>query len=374
MQTRSRTVPVSPVPVWDIWVRLFHWGLVLCMVTAALTGFLADARWAAVHVAAGLAAAGLVLARIVWGVLGTPHARFADFLPRPAALLAHIRGTGPRHRGHNPLGALMVLALIAAVLALTVSGLVILGGWFRLGPLAAGLDPDAGQAARALHEVVAFAVLALVALHVGGVAVESRRDGENLARSMVTGRKQARPGDARPIEGRPQGASALKVIAGLAAVLTLGALALWARPADNLPVRQIDPLTAEECGACHMVYHPSLLPAASWRQVMTGLDSHFGENAWIAPADAAEIEAWLTANAAETVATGPATLFSRTDPAAPGALTETPAWRRIHHDLPDALFERAPVLSRGNCAACHADAETGLFNPFAIKLPKETTE
>ncbi|SIO53231.1 Cytochrome b [Rhodovulum sp. ES.010] len=374
MSFRTSLSPFPRVPVWDIWVRLFHWALVLCIGGAVLTGFLADARWAGWHLGFGLAAAALVVARIVWGLFGTAHARFADFLPRPSALLAHLRGAGGRHRGHNPLGALMVFALFAAVLALAGTGLVVLGGWLRLGPLAADLGTQTGRAARELHEIVAFALLGMIALHVGGVIFESRRARENLAGAMLTGRKEARPGDARPVEARPQGRRAVKVVATIAGILVLAAAALSARPVPDMPVSRIDPLTAEECGACHMVYHPSLLPAASWEALVAGLDDHFGENAWIDAGDAAEIEAWLTAHAAETVDTAPARMFARTDPDAPATLTETPAWKRLHGDLPDTLFEGAPVFSRANCAACHADAGSGRFSPFAISIPKEKTE
>jgi cytochrome b len=374
MTSRTSLSPFPLVPVWDIWVRLFHWALGLCIGGAALTGFLADARWAAVHLACGLTATALVMARIVWGLYGTAHARFADFLPGPAALIAHLRGKGARHRGHNPLGALMVMAMIAAILGLAVSGLVILGGWLRLGPLAAGIGTGTGHAAMELHEALAIAMLVMVALHLGGVIRESRRGRENLALAMLTGRKESRPGDAPPAEAVPQARRALRLVVGLAVTLTLAAAALSARSVPNLPVTRIDPLTAEECSACHNFYHPSLLPAASWKRLMAGLDDHFGENAWIDEGDAAEIEAWLTAHAAETVDTAPARLFSRRNPEPPAALTETPAWRRLHGDLPAALFERAPILSRANCAACHADAASGRFSPFAISIPKEKTE
>ena len=374
MPRQTDLSPFPFVPVWDVWVRLFHWALVLCIGGAVLTGFLADARWAWLHLACGLGATGLVIARIVWGFHGTAHARFADFLPHPSALIAHLRGIDGRHRGHNPLGALMVLAMFAAILVLGVTGLVILGGWLRLAPLAADLGTDTGLAAREAHEAVAIAVLAMIALHVGGVVFESRRCRENLVRAMLSGRKEARPGDVQTAAAKPQGARALALIAGVAGTLTLAAAALSARPVPNLPVTEMDPLVAEECGACHMAFHPSLLPAPSWEALMAGLDNHFGENAWIADADAAEIEAWLTAHAAETVDTAPARIFARTDPGAPATLTETPAWRRLHGDLPDALFARAPVFSRANCAACHADAGTGRFSPFAISIPKETTE
>jgi len=360
--------------VWDVWVRLFHWALVLCVGGAAMTGFLGDARSAGLHLACGLGAVGLVIARIVWGLYGTTHARFSDFVPRPSALIDHIRGANGRHLGHNPLGALMVLAMIAAILALGVTGLVVLGGWLRLGPLAADFGTEAGRSAREIHEAVAIAVLAMVALHLGGVVLESRRSHENLVRAMLTGRKETRPGDAPTAEAKTQGRRALGFTAGIAATLTVTGLALSARTVPHLPATEMHPLVAEECGACHMAYNPSLLPAKSWTALMAGLDDHFGENASIDAEAAVEIEAWLTAHAAETVDTAPARMFARTDPEAPASLTATPDWRHLHGDLPEALFARAPILTRANCAACHADAATGRFSPFAISIPKEKTQ
>ena len=359
-------------PVWDIWVRLFHWLLVLSVSLAAATGFFAAAPWLRWHIAGGLAAAALVLMRIVWGFLGSPHARFADCLPTPGAVIAHLRGGGHRHLGHNPLGALMVLALLAGVLALALTGLGLLGGLLRTGPLAPDLGTDAGFALREFHEVLALGLLALVALHLAGVAFESARSRENLARSMVTGAKPRRAGDV-PVRPAPvRGLAALGVIAVVGAGLAGANAALSVRPVAGLPTAEILPVVAEECGACHMVYSPSLLPAAAWDGIAATLDDHFGEDASLDDETTAEIAAWLTANAAETVDTLPARLFARAPDAAQG-ITDRPAWQRIHADLPDALFASRPVTSRSNCAACHGDAETGRFSPFAISIPKETT-
>ena len=364
--------PAKPVtPVWDLWLRLFHWALALMMGLAAVTGFLGGAETLRLHLTAGLIGAALVLGRIVWGFFGPTHARFSDFWPSLSALRHHLSGADARHLGHNPLGALMVFALLAAVLALAVTGLGVLGGMFRLGPLAASLGTDAGFAARQVHELIAFFVLALIAAHLGGVMFESRRARENLALAMLTGVKEIRPGDA-PVRARPARVVAAALLsAALASSLVAANAGLSARPVPGLPVAQIDPTTARECGACHMAYPPSALPASAWRALMAGLPDHFGEDASLDPATAAQIEGWLTAHAAETVETLPARVFARPDPKAPFTLTATPAWKRFHADLPEALFASKPVASRSNCAACHADAASGRFSPFAIAIPKE---
>lgn len=363
--------PATETPVWDIAVRLFHWLLVLTVTTAAATGFLADATWLRLHIAGGLAAAALVLARIVWGFFGSTHARFSDFVPTPRAVARHLAGRGARHRGHNPLGGLMVIAVIAAVLALAITGITILGGALRTGPVAADLDVAAGLAAREVHESVAFGLLGLVAVHLAGVAFESRRASENLVRAMVTGRKAHRPGDvpARPVRARS--AAALGLIALIGGGLAAANAALMDRPVPGRPAAAVAPVVADECGACHMVYHPALLPAATWTAITATLDDHFGEDASLDAATTAEISAWLAANASDRVETRAARAFAAA-PAEPVAISDLPAWRRLHAGLTEAVFTRPDVVARSNCAACHRDADTGRFSPFAIVIPEET--
>ncbi|MFZ1681653.1 MAG: cytochrome b/b6 domain-containing protein, partial [Rhizobiaceae bacterium] len=195
--TSPTTASTPSVPVWDLAVRLFHWSLVLAVATALGLGFLGPKRLLDWHVFAGYAAAALVIFRLVWGFAGTTFARFSAFPPSPAAVRAHLSGTHAAAYGHNPLGALMVYALLAIVLALAVTGLVALGGALRQGPLAALVAYADGRTAGEIHEWLGWGIAGLVALHIGGVLFESRRERENLARSMLTGRKRPRH-DATP--------------------------------------------------------------------------------------------------------------------------------------------------------------------------------
>jgi len=365
--------PTAETRVWDLFVRVFHWALVLAVALAAASGFLLESRILLLHISAGLAAAALVAARVVWGFTGTSYARFAEFVPGPAAIAAHLKG-GPRHLGHNPLGALMVLALIALVLALALSGLTMLGGIDKAGPLAPLVSFAQGEAVSELHEAMAFGVLALVGLHLAGVAFESLRSRENLARAMLTGRKASRPGDhvGRPRQAQPMLAAAL--IAALGAGAWVWTDAQAARPVPGQPVATLDAGYEKACSECHMAYNPAMLPAAAWGAIMAGLQDHFGENASLSAAKAEPIAAWLAANAAETADTKLARRIAPRVTSAPYAITETRAWQRLHDDLPEALFASRVVATRSNCAACHADAEAGRFSPFAISIPKETKQ
>lgn len=365
--------PTRTVGVWDPFVRIFHWTLVAAVTVAAVTGLLADAPWIDMHVWAGTVMAGLVAARLLWGFLGPGSARFAGFVVGPRTVLAHLRelraGTAARHLGHNPLGALMVLALLAAAGALAVTGVVAYGGVLKAGPLAFATGYADGRAMLEVHELLAYGLLALIALHVAGVAFESRRSRENLARAMVTGRKPARPGDHLPAARPARPVAAALLALGTLAIAAAGIGTLAARPPLGVPTAALDPVYAEECAACHVAYHPSLLPRASWNALFDGLDDHFGEDASLDPATTERLRAWVLANAAEVYDTKAANRLRAVDPSAPFSITGTRFWQRTHADIPEAVFAGPAVVSKGNCEACHADARAGRFYPGNIHIP-----
>ena len=173
------------VRIWDPLVRLFHWSLVASVAVAWIT---AD-EWDRPHELVGYLALGLVAVRVVWGFVGTRHARFASFVRGPATVLSYagdvLRGRDRRYLGHNPLGALMILALVLSVVGTGVSG------WLTTTDAFWG-----SEAMEELHEGLATLVLCLAAVHVGGVVLSGMRHGENLIHAMVTGDKRAPdPGD-----------------------------------------------------------------------------------------------------------------------------------------------------------------------------------
>lgn len=363
--------------VWDSIVRGFHWLLVAATALAAATGYLAGVSWIDIHVWAGTAAATLIVGRIVWGFFGTTHARFSDFIVSPKTTLAHVRaliaGRSERHRGHNPLGAVMIVALLLVVAAITVTGVLVFGGVLKAGPLAFAMTFAAGWTARQAHEALALILLGLVGLHIAGAIFESRRTRENLVRAMVDGRKEVRHGDHLSVQRRAQPLLAASIAAVLLAATTLTVWTLSSLSGHGVPLAKVDPVYAKECGACHTAYHPSLLPRASWRALIAGLGNHFGEDASLDAATAARLVDYLTANAAETADTLPANRLRQVDPAKPFTITATPFWTRRHARISDAVFASKAVGGRGNCVACHADASSGRFYPGNIDIPDEAT-
>ncbi len=174
------------VRVWDPLQRLLHWTLVAAVAASWLTTL----AFFAAHQPAGYIALAVVLVRVVWGFVGSRHARFSDFVRGPRATWAYLgslrRHAGPRHLGHNPLGAWMVLALLGCIVALALSG------WLYT------TDALWGDATvETLHVALAWGLLGLIAVHVGGVLFASRRQHENLILAMITGDK-AGPSDSDP--------------------------------------------------------------------------------------------------------------------------------------------------------------------------------
>jgi cytochrome b len=160
-------------------VRICHWTLVAAIALAWLTRHGA----LGVHEPAGYVALGIVGARIAWGFTGAGHARFSDFVRSPARTWAYaalvLQQREPRHVGHNPLGGWMILALLA------VTALAAASGWLYATDRFWGVGWVA-----ALHELLSDLLLALIALHIAGVLLTSRRQRENLIAAMLHGRKR----------------------------------------------------------------------------------------------------------------------------------------------------------------------------------------
>jgi cytochrome b len=209
VESRSSTL------VWDVPVRVFHWLLVLCFAGAWITA--ESEHWRLLHVTLGYTMAALVAFRVIWGLVGTRHARFASFVRGPRAVWTYLRSlVGPRpehHTGHNPAGALAIVGLLGLI-ALTAAS-----GWATYSELG-------GEWLEDLHELAANGLMVLVVVHITGVVVGSLVHRENLVRSMFTGRKPA-----PPAEGIRRGWAALAAVM-LAAVLGFWWVQWQSAPAD----------------------------------------------------------------------------------------------------------------------------------------------
>lgn len=164
--------------VWDAPTRLGHWLLVSAFAAAWLTA--ESETWKDIHVAAGTVMFAVVLFRILWGFVGTVHARFASFAFAPAAAFRYLTGLlrrQPQHfTGHNPAGSYAIFLLLGLVM------IAALSGW-------AAYNEVGGSLSEEFHEAAANTMLVVVAVHLAGVVVGGLVHRENLALAMITGRK-----------------------------------------------------------------------------------------------------------------------------------------------------------------------------------------
>jgi cytochrome b len=211
------------IKVWDLFVRTFHWLLVVAVITQIVTA--EDAK--RVHVAVGYFIVALLVLRIFWGFVGSKHARFKDFIYPPADIFGYLKGLfrgRPKHfTGHNPAGGAMVYLLLLVLALTALAGFLTYGAQGR-GPLAmqpANLvsvaaaddehhqgaegregsehdqeahhrqaDPQKGHFWKEIHETLVGFLLFLAVVHVCGVIVSSYVHKENLILAMITGNKK----------------------------------------------------------------------------------------------------------------------------------------------------------------------------------------
>ena len=202
------TKSAGPVPVWDVWIRLFHWSLALAVTFALVSG---DTGWLFFegHRLAGEIVLALVVFRICWSLVGSSNASLTALVVRPRRAVRHLldlaRGNTAPVRGHSASGGWAVLAMLALLGLQALSGLFIADEDEMLeGAFYGALPADVAGQLMDLHYVLADVILAIVLLHIAMVAVYAVRAGHDLVRPMITGRMPW-PASTPPASYRAQG-------------------------------------------------------------------------------------------------------------------------------------------------------------------------
>jgi cytochrome b len=184
---------LSKTKVWDPVVRVFHWTLVATFLITYIT----EEDFLSLHVWAGYILLAAIAVRLVWGFIGTRHARFSDFVTNPSAAIRYVKDTltrkAKRYIGHNPAGGLMIVIMLASLVITGMSGLLLYGAGENAGPFATWFVADSHFWEGALeetHEFFANFTVFLVVIHLAGVIVESVLHKENLVRAMWDGDKR----------------------------------------------------------------------------------------------------------------------------------------------------------------------------------------
>jgi len=182
------------IRVWDLPIRLFHWLLVLCIAGSLISINLSDAA-IEYHAYFGYSILTLLIFRIIWGFVGSRHARFASFFPTRTAIQNYLQGKSPRMLGHNPIGALSVFALLFVLSVQVFTGLFVDDEITFQGPLAKFVPNAVVSLFSEIHEGNQVLIYTLIAIHIAAILFYKKFKGEDLIKPMISGDKEIDPSE-----------------------------------------------------------------------------------------------------------------------------------------------------------------------------------
>ena len=182
------------IRVWDLPIRLFHWLLVACIIGSLVSIHLFDSA-VELHAYFGYCILTLLVFRVIWGFVGSRHARFASFVPNRQSILNYLQGKSPRFLGHNPIGALSVFALLFVLCVQVVTGLFADDEIAFQGPLAKYVPSAIVSFLSEIHEGNQVIIYTLITIHIAAIWYYKKFKGENLIKPMITGDKEIDPSE-----------------------------------------------------------------------------------------------------------------------------------------------------------------------------------
>ncbi|MFT3931013.1 MAG: cytochrome b/b6 domain-containing protein [Spongiibacteraceae bacterium] len=227
----SESSATDKILVWDLPVRIFHWALVLAVLGAFITDRL-GVTYFKYHVWCGYTVLVLVAFRLIWGFVGTYHARFLNFVRGPKAILNYARGSEKKLAGHNPLGALMVVVLLAGLAVQAVTGLFGNDEIFNVGPLYGYISNDLSLELTSLHRKLFYWIAGAIAFHIVAVIFYRIVKKEKLIEAMFTGRKAE--------VAREEGIASSRIYLALAIVIIVSVLLAWLIATAPIPVVDVE--------------------------------------------------------------------------------------------------------------------------------------
>ena len=182
------------IRIWDLPIRIFHWLLVLCITGSFVTINLGDEfiQW---HAYFGYSILTLLIFRIIWGFIGSTHARFASFFPTKKAIFDYLSGSSPRVLGHNPVGAISVFALLFVLSIQVMTGLFVDDEVSFQGPLTKYVSSSISSLLSQIHEGNQVLILTLIVIHVAAIIFYKKFKGEDLIGPMISGDKEIDPSE-----------------------------------------------------------------------------------------------------------------------------------------------------------------------------------
>ena len=363
--------------VWPIGTRIIHWMMALSFTTAFITSFYEHMLHD--HVALGFIFLTIIIYRIIWGIIGPQYATFNTFKLRPSQLKHYfVEKVQNRWRkipaGHNPASSWFTVSALTVGTVIVVSGLLLYGiqegkGLFRF------LNSDYAQYMGILawvHKYASYLFAAWVFIHIAGVMVEQFWHKTGMVFAMITGYKRTEGEDTKvkPTLSFFAYSTILIAVGTYFFIVSSNYNFLTLQKYTNIDYEEMHPVFYNECGDCHKVYPPYMLPKRSWQKIMAGLENHRGEEiteANITKSQQASILEFLTQNAAETSKREAAVkVMHSLGERRPKAITKTPYWRETHKDIPKSVYKQKKIKDKSNCIACHKDFEHGNLDDMNI--------
>ena len=235
-ENENSSAQEKAIKIWDLPVRLFHWSLVILFIAADVTNSLGP-NYFKYHHWSGYAIIVLVGFRLIWGLVGTYHARFINFVRNPFTTgkyaLSVFKKNDPHHLGHNPLGAVMVVILLLATLVQAVTGLFTNDEIMNLGPLYSYVTDELSLQLTSIHRQLFYWILGAIFLHIAAVLFHVLLKRDNIIKAMFTGKKEIHDAtDVKPIKSS-------RILLAIFIVISLALLLAWI--ISTAPEAVVDP-------------------------------------------------------------------------------------------------------------------------------------
>jgi cytochrome b len=360
--------------IWTLPTRVFHWLFALLILGAFLTE---DDNMLRYHAIIGYSIFILLIFRIFWGFFGPKYSKFKDFPVKLKDLkdfFLNIFNKEQKYIGHNPAASYVMLGMFGIVFFAIITGMLTYGiaegrGIFSFLNSTYFHEMEFFEE---VHEVMANLLIVLILAHLGGVLTDKiLHSNHKTLNSIFTGYKLSKT--------KSDVSTSLfqKAIAFIFLIILILFLSYNITKPDNIftssKFKPIDymvqnELFVGECGACHTLYPPHMLPKHSWQIIMDNLDEHFGDDASLLENERKAILSFLIQHNADTSTQEMSYKISKSI-GSEGiiAMTQTNFWKNQHQAIPKRVFEHSEVRSKANCKACHNDIEKGLIEDDKIK-------
>lgn len=372
----------SKTYVWSFLGRLSHWLLVSSFFACYITSFYEELL--TLHVSLGIIVFGMLLKKIVWGIIGPKYARWSDYHFSYSDLkfyfLEKIRN---RYReiqpGHNPASSWFAFLVTWIGIICCISGYILYGMQENSGFLSF-INKNYYQYSNVyenIHIILVYVLIVMICTHITGVLIEQFYHKTSMVFAMITGYKKAK---GQNIETT----FCMKFYGSLYIVVVfLIALYSYYSPQNfivedkfvKIDYKKLNKDFQFECSDCHNLFPPYLLPKASWVELMKAQHDHYGEDLELDDEMVETIQEYLLANSAETSTQESAYyLYKEIKNSKQYTITKTNYWKKIHQDIPDNIFKSDKIETKSNCMGCHKEFENGLLLDRLINLPKNVTK